>query len=56
MTKLEMLAMLRLLSALESVMVAQVKVPDYLLENLSTNVDVLVREILKDQGCGQGTC
>ena len=47
MTKLELLQMMRLLSALESVMIAKERVPDYLLEQLHAMVEILEREILK---------
>lgn len=39
--------MMRLLSALESVMLTKERVPDYLLDQLQEMVDVLEREILK---------
>lgn len=48
MTKQELLKMMRLLSALESVMLTKERVPDYLLEQLQEMVDVLEREILND--------
>ena len=47
MTKPEMLQMMRLLSALESVMLTRERVPDYLLERLCEMVNILEREILK---------
>jgi hypothetical protein len=47
MTKQELLRMMRLLSALESVMLTKDRVPDYLLDQLNEMVDVLEREILK---------
>lgn len=47
MTKQEMLRLMRLLSALESVMLTKEKVPDYLLDDLNELVSVLEREILK---------
>jgi hypothetical protein len=47
MTKPEMLQMMRLLSALESLMLTKERVPDYLLERLSDMVEILEREILK---------
>jgi hypothetical protein len=47
MSKAELLQMMRLLSALESVMIAQCKTPDYLLEQLTDAVTVLEREILR---------
>jgi hypothetical protein len=47
MTKQELLQMMRLLSALESVMIAKDRVPDYLLEQLHEMVEVLEKEILK---------
>ncbi len=47
MTKPEMLQMMRLLSALESLMLTKERVPDYLLEQLSDMVGILEREILK---------
>lgn len=47
MTKPELLRMMRLLSALESVMLTKENVPDYLLEHLTDMVEVLEREILK---------
>lgn len=47
MTKQELLRMMRLLSALESVMLTKERVPDYLLEQLQEMVDILEREILK---------
>jgi hypothetical protein len=46
-TKQELLRMMRLLSALESVMLTKERVPDYLLDQLQEMVDVLEREILK---------
>ena len=48
MTKQEMMEMMRLLSALESLLVAsKTSTPDYLFEQLAKAVDVLEREILK---------
>jgi len=47
MTKPELLQMMRLLSALESLMLTKERVPDYLLEQLTEMVDILEREILK---------
>ena len=47
MTKQELLRMMRLLSALESVMLTKDRVPDYLLDQLNEMVDILEREILK---------
>ena len=47
MTKQELLQMMRLLSALESVMIAKDRVPDYLLEQLHSMVIVLERELIK---------
>jgi hypothetical protein len=47
MTKPELLQMMRLLSALESVMIAKDRVPDYLLEQLHSMVIVLERELIK---------
>jgi hypothetical protein len=47
MTKQELLRMMRLLSALESLMLTKERVPDYLLEQLTEMVDILEREILK---------
>ena len=50
MTKEEMLKMMRLLSALESLLLARTEhkhVPDYLLEHLVEMVDILERDILK---------
>lgn len=47
MTKQELLRLMRLLSAMESVMLAKQSVPDYLLEDLNELVQVLEREILK---------
>jgi len=47
MTKPELLQMMRLLSALESVMISKDRVPDYLLDQLHSMVEVLEREILK---------
>lgn len=47
MSKQELLQMMRLLSALESVMFTKERVPDYLLEQLTEMVDILEREILK---------
>jgi len=47
MTKPELLRMMRLLSALESVMLTKDKVPDYLLDQLVDMVEILEREILK---------
>jgi hypothetical protein len=38
---------MRLLSALESVMIAKDRVPDYLLEQLHSMVIVLERELIK---------
>ncbi len=47
MSKQELLQMMRLLSALESLMLTKERVPDYLLEQLTEMVDILEREILK---------
>jgi hypothetical protein len=47
MTKPELLQMMRLLSALESLMLTKERVPDYLLEQLTEMVEILEREILK---------
>jgi hypothetical protein len=47
MTKEEMLRIMRLLSALESVSIAKVQPPDYLHDEISELVLVLEREILK---------
>jgi hypothetical protein len=47
MNKQELLRMMRLLSALESLMLTKERVPDYLLEQLAEMVDILEREILK---------
>lgn len=47
MNKQELLRMMRLLSALESLMLTKERVPDYLLEQLTEMVDILEREILK---------
>jgi hypothetical protein len=47
MTKQELLRMMRLLSALESLMLTKERVPDYLLEQLTEMVEILEREILK---------
>jgi len=47
MTKPQLLQMMRLLSALESVMLTKERVPDYLLEQLTEMVEILEREILK---------
>lgn len=48
MTKTELLAMMRLLSALESWAFSnQSRLPDYLHEQLINSVEVLEREILK---------
>jgi hypothetical protein len=47
MTKQELLRMMRLLSALESVMLTKDRLPDYLLDQLNEMVDILEREILK---------
>ena len=48
MTKAEMLRMMRLLSALEAFgLMRDHRIPDYLLEELGSLVDVLEREILK---------
>lgn len=47
MTKQELLQMMRLLSALESLMLTKERVPDYLLEQLTEMVEILEREILK---------
>jgi hypothetical protein len=49
MTKQEMLKILRLLSAIESVMLANKQaIPDYLFEQIDAAVVVLEREILND--------
>ena len=48
MTKTELLALMRLLSALESWSFAtEHRMPDYLLEDISKYVEILEREILK---------
>jgi hypothetical protein len=47
MSKQELLQMMRLLSALESVMLTKERVPDYLLEQLTKMVIILERELLK---------
>ncbi len=47
MTIQELLCMMRLLSALESLMLTKERVPDYLLEQLTEMVEILEREILK---------
>lgn len=51
MTKQELLQLMRLLSALESALMydqqAKTKIPDYLLEHITTCTEVLEREILK---------
>jgi hypothetical protein len=47
MNKQELLRMMRLLSALESLMLTKERVPDYLLEQLTEMVEILEREILK---------
>lgn len=47
MTKPELLQMMRLLSALESVMISKDRVQDYLLDELREMVEILEREILK---------
>lgn len=48
MTKEEMLIIMRLLAALESVMlVNKAAIPDYLLDQCSQAVSILEREILK---------
>jgi hypothetical protein len=47
MTKAEMLAMMRLLSAMESAMLAKGVMPEYLIDQVSEMVEVLEREILK---------
>ena len=47
MSKQELLQMMRLLSALESLMLTKERVPDYLLEQLTEMVEILEREILK---------
>jgi hypothetical protein len=48
MTKTEMLRMMRLLSGLEAFgLMRDHRIPDYLLEELNSLVDVLEREILK---------
>jgi hypothetical protein len=48
MTKQELLRLMRLLSALESVGIYRdTKTPDYLLEELAEMVEILEREILK---------
>lgn len=50
MTKPEMLALMRLLSSLESWAMCQAKLPpDYLLEDIASHVALLEREILKEQ-------
>ena len=47
MTKSELLRMMRLLSAMESVMLAKLDTPDYLHDELCELVTLLEREILK---------
>ena len=47
MTKQELMKMMRLLSALEGVMLTKAPVPDYLLEQIDEMVAVLERELLK---------
>ena len=47
MTKSELLRMMRLLSAMESVMLAKLDTPAYLHDELSALVELLEREILK---------
>ena len=48
MTKQELLAMLKLLSAIESAMtIAKATLPDYLFEQIDATVALLEREILK---------
>lgn len=48
MTKQEMLRIMRLLSALEGLMMSKAPMPDYLIEQLDDAVAVLEREILKE--------
>jgi hypothetical protein len=48
MTKQELLRLIRLLSALESIGIFRdTRMPDYLLEELAEMVEILEREILK---------
>ena len=47
MTKHELLRIMRLLSALESIMLTKDRMPDYLHEDLTSIVEMLEREILK---------
>lgn len=47
MTKSELLRLVRLLSALEATGLADRRLPDYLLEELTELNDVLERELLK---------
>ena len=52
MTKQELLQLMRLLSALESALMYDMKnsqrsIPDYLLEDISTCTEILEREIVK---------
>lgn len=46
MTKKELLRIMRLLSAMESVMIAKQTCPDYLLDDLNEIVAMLEKEIL----------
>ena len=49
MTKQELLQLLRLLSALESVMLVNKQtIPDYLYDDINRAVEILEREILND--------
>ena len=49
MTKQELLQLLRLLSALESVMLVNKQtIPDYLYDDINRSVEILEREILND--------
>ena len=49
MTKQEMLKILRLLSAMESVMLVNKQtIPDYLYDDINKAVEILEREILND--------
>ena len=49
MTKQELLQLLRLLSALESVMLVNKQtIPDYLYDDINKAVEILEREILND--------
>lgn len=52
MTKLELLRLLRLLSAVESAMLCKAeKFPDWLIEDLENFMDIIEREVLSNGNC-----